>query len=115
MYFKLIKDWNTTLLIKLNYICVQTKWYLEGITDGRNKPSEFRLSMEGALYPDRKGGKCRIKGHFHMSISFAPPPMLALVPPHVHRDITRAVFFTLSFFIPSIIRLFYLIITERYI
>ncbi|XP_006338423.1 uncharacterized protein [Solanum tuberosum] len=69
-----------------------TKWDLEGVTEGKNKPSEFRLSMEGVLYPDRrKGGRSRIKGHFHMSISFAPPPMLALVPPHVHRDVTQAV------------------------
>lgn len=68
-----------------------TKWDLEGVTEGRNKPSEFRLNMEGVLYPDRKGGRSRIKGHFHMSISFAPPPMLALVPPHVHRDVTQTV------------------------
>lgn len=70
---------------------MQTKWDLEGVTEGRNKPSEFRLSIEGVLYPDRKGGRSRIKGHLHMSITFAPPPMLALVPPHVHRDVTQAV------------------------
>lgn len=78
---------HTSMVLELKI----TKWDLEGITEGRNKPSEFRLGMEGALYPDRKGGKSRIKGHFHMSISFAPPPMLALVPPHIHRDITQAV------------------------
>lgn len=66
-----------------------TKWDLEGVTEGKNKPSEFRLSMEGVLYPDRRIS--RIKGRLHMSISFAPPPMLALVPPHVHKDVTQAV------------------------
>ena len=68
---------------------MQTKWDLEGVTEGKNKPSEFRLSMEGVLYPDRRIS--RIKGRLHMSISFAPPPMLALVPPHVHKDVTQAV------------------------
>ncbi|XP_060194648.1 uncharacterized protein LOC132623856 isoform X2 [Lycium barbarum] len=69
----------------------ETKWDLEGLTEGRNKPSEFRLTMEGVLYPDRKGTRSRIKGHFNMSLSFAPPPMLALIPPHVHRDVTQSV------------------------
>ncbi|XP_049346430.1 uncharacterized protein LOC125810977 [Solanum verrucosum] len=66
-----------------------TKWDLEGVTE----PPEFRLSMEGVLYPDRrKGGRSsRIKGHFHMSISFVPPPMLAFVPPYVHRDVTQLI------------------------
>lgn len=76
---------------------MQTKWDLEGVTEGKNKPSEFRLSMEGVLYPDRRIS--RIKGRLHMSISFAPPPMLALVPPHVHKDVTQAVSFSHTFFI----------------
>ncbi|KAF3648704.1 hypothetical protein BC332_06001 [Capsicum chinense] len=78
---------HTSMVLELKI----TKWDLEGVTEGKNKPSEFRLNMEGVLYPDRKGSKSRIKGHFHMSISFAPPPILALVPPHIHRDVTQLV------------------------
>lgn len=83
---------HTTMVLELKI----TKWDLEGVTEGKNKPSEFRLNMEGVLYPDRKGGRSRIKGHFHMSLSFAPPPMLALVPPHVHRDVTQSVMKSLA-------------------
>ncbi|XP_060194647.1 uncharacterized protein LOC132623856 isoform X1 [Lycium barbarum] len=78
---------HTSMVLELKI----TKWDLEGLTEGRNKPSEFRLTMEGVLYPDRKGTRSRIKGHFNMSLSFAPPPMLALIPPHVHRDVTQSV------------------------
>ncbi|MCD7447324.1 hypothetical protein HAX54_027188 [Datura stramonium] len=78
---------HTSMVLELNI----TKWDLEGVTEGRNKPSEFRLSMEGVLYPDRKGARSRIKGHFNLSLSFVPPPMLALVPPHVHQHVTQSV------------------------
>ncbi|XP_016434062.1 uncharacterized protein LOC107760517 isoform X1 [Nicotiana tabacum] len=78
---------NTSTVLELKI----TKWDLEGVTEGKNKPSEFRLNMEGALYPDRRGARSRIKGHFNMSLSFAPPPMLALVPPHVHQHVTQSV------------------------
>ncbi|KAK4367566.1 hypothetical protein RND71_011358 [Anisodus tanguticus] len=78
---------HTSMVLELKI----TKLDLEGVTEGRNKPSEFRLSMEGVLYPDRKGARSKIKGHFHMSLSFTPPPMLALIPPHVHRDVTQSV------------------------
>ncbi|KAB1705642.1 DUF1997 domain-containing protein, partial [Klebsiella pneumoniae] len=78
---------HTSMVLELKI----TKWDLEGVTEERNKPSEFRLNMEGVLYPDRKGTRSRIKGHFNMSLSFAPPPMLALIPPHVHREVTQSV------------------------
>ncbi|XP_019247372.1 PREDICTED: uncharacterized protein LOC109226911 isoform X2 [Nicotiana attenuata] len=78
---------NTSTVLELKII----KWDLEGLTEGKNKPSEFRINMEGALYPDRRGARSRIKGHFNMSLSFAPPPMLALVPPHVHQHVTQSV------------------------
>ncbi|XP_009761891.1 uncharacterized protein [Nicotiana sylvestris] len=78
---------NTSTVLELKI----TKWDLEGVTEGENKPSEFRINMEGALYPDRRGTRSRIKGHFNMSLSFAPPPMLALVPPHVHQHVTQSV------------------------
>ncbi|PHT55219.1 hypothetical protein CQW23_03705 [Capsicum baccatum] len=66
------------------------RWELQGLDDVM-KPSQFSLGVKGSLYPDRNGPRSRLKGQLQMSISFVLPPVLALVPEAVRRDVTESV------------------------
>ncbi|CAI9758675.1 unnamed protein product [Fraxinus pennsylvanica] len=66
------------------------RWELQGL-DEMLEPSQFSLGVKGALYPDRSGLRSRLKGQLQMSISFVLPPMLALVPENVRRDVSESV------------------------
>lgn len=69
---------------------MQIRWELQGLDDVM-KPSQFSLGVKGSLYPDRNGPRSRLKGQLQMSISFVLPPVLALVPEAVRRDVTESV------------------------
>lgn len=69
---------------------MQIRWELQGL-DEMLKPSQFSLGVKGALYPDRQGPRSRLKGQLQMSISFVLPPMLALVPDNIRRDVAESV------------------------
>ncbi|XP_043725506.1 uncharacterized protein LOC122672066 [Telopea speciosissima] len=56
-----------------------TRWKLQGL-DNVLEPSQFKLEVRGALYPDRQGMRTRLKGQLEMEISFVLPTVLALVP-----------------------------------
>lgn len=74
-----------------NKFCImQIKWELQGLDD-IIKPSEFSLCVKGALYPDRRGSRSRLKGQLQMSISFVLPPVLSLVPEDIRRDVAESV------------------------
>ncbi|XP_047322680.1 uncharacterized protein LOC124926491 [Impatiens glandulifera] len=73
-------------VVELNIV----RWELKGL-DNVFKPSEFSLNVKGALYPDRRGGRSRLKGQLQLSISFVLPPVLALVPEDVRRDVAETV------------------------
>uniref|UniRef100_A0A7N0VLI6 Uncharacterized protein n=1 Tax=Kalanchoe fedtschenkoi TaxID=63787 RepID=A0A7N0VLI6_KALFE len=66
------------------------KWELLGLDDVL-KPSQFSLGVRGALYPDRRGKRSRLKGQLEMNISFVLPPALQLVPQDVLRNVAEAV------------------------
>ncbi|XP_022843664.1 uncharacterized protein LOC111367165 isoform X1 [Olea europaea var. sylvestris] len=66
------------------------RWELQGLDD-MLKPSQFSLGVKGALYPDRSGPRSRLKGQLQMSISFVLPPLLALVPENVRRDVSESI------------------------
>ncbi|KAG8384672.1 hypothetical protein BUALT_Bualt04G0142400 [Buddleja alternifolia] len=66
------------------------RWELRGLDD-MLKPSQFTLGVKGALYPDRRGSRSRLKGQLQMSISFVLPPVLSLVPEDVRRDVAESV------------------------
>ncbi|KAH6774549.1 hypothetical protein C2S52_002476 [Perilla frutescens var. hirtella] len=66
------------------------RWELQGLDD-MLKPSQFSLSVKGALYPDRRGPRSRLRGQLQMSISFVLPPVLALVPDDIRRDVAESV------------------------
>ncbi|XP_072971230.1 uncharacterized protein [Typha angustifolia] len=68
-----------------------TKWELHGL-ERSVTPSDFVLSVEGALYPERRGGRSRLKGHLEMRVGCILPPMLlALVPENILRGIAESV------------------------
>lgn len=66
------------------------KWELQGLDDIL-KPSHFCLGVKGALYPERRGMRSRLKGQLQMEISFVLPTVLALVPEDVRRDVAESV------------------------
>lgn len=84
----------------LLHIILQIRWELQGLDD-MLKPSQFSLGVKGALYPDRRGLRSRLKGQLQLSISFVLPPVLALVPEHVRQDVAESVRFSppLCFFL----------------
>ncbi|MCL7047977.1 hypothetical protein MKW94_023535, partial [Papaver nudicaule] len=59
-----------------------TRWELQGL-DRVFQPTEFILSVRGALYPVRRGIRSRLKGQLEMSISFVLPPVVSVVPQDV--------------------------------
>lgn len=77
---------NVSKVIELDII----RWELQGLDDVL-KPSDFSLGVKGSLYPDRNGPRSRLKGQLQMSISFVLPPVLALVPETVRRDVAESV------------------------
>lgn len=99
---KTIPTVTTLPLTSLSHCVVQIRWELHGL-DEMLKPSQFSLSVKGALYPDRGGARSRLKGQLQMSISFVLPPMLALIPEDIRRDVAESVrhlsalFFSFSF------------------
>ncbi|KDP27180.1 hypothetical protein JCGZ_19879 [Jatropha curcas] len=67
------------------------RWKLEGL-DNVLEPSHFSLGVKGALYADRIGGaRTRLKGQLEMNISFVLPPVLALVPEDIRRNVAETV------------------------
>ncbi|KAK9271538.1 hypothetical protein L1049_001898 [Liquidambar formosana] len=77
---------NITKVLEL----VITRWELQGL-DNVLEPSQFTLGVKGALYPDRLGMRSRLKGQLEINISFALPPMLALVPEDVRQSVAELV------------------------
>ncbi|XP_078160742.1 uncharacterized protein LOC144556127 [Carex rostrata] len=77
---------DTTSLLELQ----ATEWELQGL-DVAYKPTDFSLGVKGFLYPERKGGSGRLKGHLEISISCILPPALALVPDNVLRGVAELV------------------------
>ncbi|OVA08954.1 Exonuclease [Macleaya cordata] len=77
---------DTTKVLELDI----TKWELQGL-DTVLEPSHFTLGVRGALYPDRRGIRSRLKGQLEMSISFVLPPMLAVVPEDALSGVAEAV------------------------
>ncbi|KAK6155067.1 hypothetical protein DH2020_009315 [Rehmannia glutinosa] len=76
---------DVTKVLELDII----RWELQGLDD-MLKPSHFSLGVKGALYPDRRGSRSRLKGQLQMSMSFVLPPMLALVPEDIRRDVAES-------------------------
>nr|GMC62183.1 uncharacterized protein LOC109180393 [Ipomoea batatas] len=83
---------NTSKLLELKVV----KSELRGDLDSLIKHTQFNLGVEGVVYPDRKGPRTRIKGYLLMSITFSPPPALALIPQHVHNDVTQLILRTIG-------------------
>ncbi|KAJ6683939.1 hypothetical protein OIU85_007616 [Salix viminalis] len=69
---------------------LQVRWKLQGL-DNIFQPSEFSLGVKGALYPDRRGARTRLKGQLEMNISFVLPPVLAMVPENVRKPVAETV------------------------
>ncbi|XP_072991435.1 uncharacterized protein [Typha latifolia] len=67
-----------------------TKWELQGL-ERTNMPSHFALTVEGTLYPERRGGRSRLKGHLEMSVGCSLPPVLALLPEEILRGVAESV------------------------
>ncbi|KAI4389261.1 hypothetical protein MLD38_001502 [Melastoma candidum] len=67
-----------------------TRWELQGL-DKVLEPSHFSLAVKGALYPDRRGPRSRLKGQLEMTISFVLPSVLALVPENVLQSVAESV------------------------
>ncbi|KAJ6369927.1 hypothetical protein OIU76_028231 [Salix suchowensis] len=66
------------------------RWKLQGL-DNIFQPSQFSLGVKGALYPDRRGARTRLKGQLEMNISFVLPPVLAMVPENVRKPVAETV------------------------
>ncbi|KAK9741102.1 hypothetical protein RND81_03G081700 [Saponaria officinalis] len=66
------------------------RWELQGLDDAA-KPTQFSLGVKGALYPDRRGLRTRLKGQLEMTISVILPPMLTLVPEYMLRSVSETV------------------------
>ncbi|GFY87019.1 hypothetical protein Acr_05g0006580 [Actinidia rufa] len=77
---------HITKLVELDII----RWELQGLDDIL-KPSEFTLGVKGTMYPERRGTQSRLKGQLQMSISFVLPPVFALVPEDVRREVAQSV------------------------
>lgn len=69
---------------------MQTRWQLEGL-DNVLEPSDFSLEVKGVLYADRLGARARLKGQLEMNISFVLPPVLALIPEDIRRNVAELV------------------------
>ncbi|KAL9427286.1 hypothetical protein AB3S75_029473 [Citrus x aurantiifolia] len=67
-----------------------TRWELRDL-ENVIKPSQFSLSVKGALYSARRGTRSRLKGQLEMNISFVLPPVLALIPDDVRRNVAESV------------------------
>ncbi|KAL4581794.1 hypothetical protein LXL04_006322 [Taraxacum kok-saghyz] len=77
---------HVTKLLHLDIV----RWELQGLED-IVKPSEFSLDVKGALYPYRQGNLNRLKGQLTMTIAFDLPPVFALIPEDVRRDVANTV------------------------
>ncbi|KAF5735557.1 hypothetical protein HS088_TW15G01065 [Tripterygium wilfordii] len=77
---------DITKVLQLDII----KWELRGL-DNVLEPAHFALGVKGALYPDRRGARSRLKGRLEMNISFVLPPVLALIPEDVRRSVAESV------------------------
>ncbi|KAL0332098.1 UNVERIFIED_CONTAM: hypothetical protein Scaly_2111300 [Sesamum calycinum] len=58
---------------------------------GKGTHLEFLKIFQRGSVPDRRGPRSRLKGQLQMSISFVLPPMLALVPEDIRRDVADSV------------------------
>eukprot|EP00257_Ricinus_communis_P027613 XP_025015027.1 uncharacterized protein LOC8283427 [Ricinus communis] len=76
---------NITKVLELEI----TRWQLQGL-DNVLEPSHFSLGVEGLLYADRLGARTRLKGQLEMNISFVLPPVLALVPEDVRKNVAES-------------------------
>lgn len=77
-------------MIHTKSILFQTRWELRDL-ENVIKPSQFSLSVKGALYSARRGTRSRLKGQLEMNISFVLPPVLALIPDDVRRSVAESV------------------------
>ncbi|KAF2313593.1 hypothetical protein GH714_012322 [Hevea brasiliensis] len=77
---------NITKVLELDI----TRWQLEGL-DNVLEPSHFSLGVKGALYADRLGARTRLKGQLEMNITFVLPPVLALIPEDIRRNVAELV------------------------
>lgn len=68
---------------------MQIRWELQGLDDVI-KPSHFDLGVKGVMYPDRLG-EPSLKGQLEMSMGFDVPPVLALVPEKIRKDVAESV------------------------
>ncbi|KAL8160975.1 hypothetical protein V2J09_012464 [Rumex salicifolius] len=66
------------------------RWELQGLND-LVKPGEFSLGVKGALYPDRRGPRSRLKGQLEMKIDVVLPQMFSLLPEDVVRNVSESV------------------------
>ncbi|XP_074286584.1 uncharacterized protein LOC141611842 [Silene latifolia] len=66
------------------------RWELQGLDDAA-KPTQFNLGVKGALYPDRRGLRTRLKGQLEMNITVILPPMLALLPQYMLTSVSETV------------------------
>lgn len=64
------------------------RWELKGLDDIVT-PSNFSLGVKGQMYADRRT-KPSLKGQLQMSMSFAVPPVLALVPEDIRRGVAES-------------------------
>ncbi|WOG93289.1 hypothetical protein DCAR_0312570 [Daucus carota subsp. sativus] len=64
------------------------RWELKGLDDIVT-PSTFSLLVKGEMYADRRT-KPSLKGRLQMSMSFAVPPVLALVPEDIRRGVAES-------------------------
>lgn len=71
-------------------ILFQIRWELRGL-DTALDPSQFSLGVKGSLYSDSQGPQSRLKGQLEMNISFVLPPVLALIPEDVRRNVAESV------------------------
>ncbi|XP_050226573.1 uncharacterized protein LOC126676418 [Mercurialis annua] len=86
------KDYPSQVPIKINKVLELDiiRWQLQGI-DNVIDPSHFSLGVKGLLYADRLGARTRLKGQLEMNISFVLPPVLALIPEDVRKNIAESV------------------------
>lgn len=75
---------DITKVLELNIL----RWELKGLDDIVT-PSNFSLCVKGEMYADRRS-KPSLKGQLQMSMSFAVPPVLALVPEDIRRGVAES-------------------------
>ena len=78
--------------LKFKTNVLQTQWELRGL-DYILKPSDFVLSINGILYSEKRGISSRLKGHLKLSVKFAIPPSMAMIPEEAFKSVGEMVCF----------------------